>query len=115
MRRYGTEPAGLAIALSAALVAFVGSASAVAQDTPRYWGSHMWEGGWWFFGPFMMVFFLAVPIVLVVLLVRWLTGTGAGRPAPSMEKTALDVLRERFARGEIDAAEFEDRKKVLNG
>jgi putative membrane protein len=76
----------------------------------------MWEGGWWWFlGPFTMVLFLAVPIALVVLLVRWLAGTGAGRPGPPIEKTALDILRERFARGEIDAAEFEDRKKVLNG
>ena len=115
MRRHGTELGGLATALSAALVIFVSSASAVAQDAPRYWGSHMWEGGWWFFGPFTMVLFLAVPILLVVLLVRWLTGTGAGTPAPSTEKTALDILRERFARGEIDAGEFEDRKKVLKG
>ena len=86
------------------------------QEMPRYWGPHMWEGGWWWFlGPFTMVLFLAVPIALVVLLVRWLAGTGAGRPGPPTEKTALDILRERFARGEIDAAEFEDRKKVLNG
>ena len=74
----------------------------------------MWEGGWWFvFGPFAMVLFIAVPIALVVLLVRALTGTGKGRAGRATDETALDILRKRFARGEIDAAEFENRRKVL--
>jgi putative membrane protein len=29
-------------------------------------------------------------------------------------KTALDILKDRFARGEIDQAEFEQRKKLLS-
>ena len=31
------------------------------------------------------------------------------------EDTAMELLRQRFARGEIDAAEFEERKRALGG
>ena len=38
------------------------------------------------------------------------TGTQAGIPKKS---PAIEILNERFARGEIDKAEFEERRKVL--
>jgi hypothetical protein len=34
---------------------------------------------------------------------------------PDRGKSALDLLKDRFARGEIDRAEYEDRKKFLSG
>jgi putative membrane protein len=92
-------------------------ASAVAQETQRPYygyGPHMWDGGDWFFGPFMMLLFLGVLVAIVVLLVRWLGGVGPGMSAGG-RATPLDVLRERYARGEIDKAEFEERKGVLGG
>jgi putative membrane protein len=62
-------------------------------------------------------------IVLIVLAIRWLirnTGSGAhpgevGGPGAPREDTALATLRERFARGEIDAEEFEQRRRTLGG
>ncbi len=67
-----------------------------------------------FFGPFSGLLFLGVLIALIVLLVRWLSGGGStGGAGPSSTKTSLDILRERFARGEIDKDEFEERKKIL--
>ena len=37
------------------------------------------------------------------------------KPASPSDKTPLDILRERFARGEIDTTEFEERRRVLEG
>jgi len=56
-------------------------------------------------------------IVLIVLGIRWLLRQNAGdryQPPPS-EDTALELLRQRFARGEIDAAEYEERRRTLGG
>lgn len=91
------------------------------SDGDRYgWGPHMmgWGGGWYgmFFGPLFMILFLAVLVAVVVILVRWLGGPWQ-EPIPPHQfpptRTPLDILKERFARGEIDKAEFEDRRRVL--
>ncbi len=85
--------------------------------------SYMWDGGWgWghmIFGSVMMIAFWGGIILLVVLAVRWLSGPGHGHgqghghvPGPA-GKSAVDILRERFARGEIDKAEFEERRRAL--
>ena len=87
-----------------------------AQQNPQYPGHHMWSGGWsgWFFGPIMMILFMVVAVVVLVLLVRSISGSShAGAPHMPPGKTPLDILKERFARGEIDQAEFEERRKVL--
>ena len=94
-------------------------AAAWAQSSPgagRYacWGPHMmgWGGGWntVIFGPLLMILFLALLIAAVVLLVRWL---GGSRGSTSPGQTPLDILKERFARGEIDKEEFEERRRIL--
>ena len=56
-------------------------------------------------------------IALVVLGIRWLIrNTGQPSVGPSHdEDTALALLRQRYARGEIDATEFEERKRILGG
>lgn len=105
----------------AALSVLPGTVWAQAQapsDGERYygWGPHMmgWGGGGYgmIFGPLFMILFLAVLVALAVVLARWLGGgpwLGTYPPA----RTPLDILKERFARGEIDKAEFEDRRRVL--
>jgi putative membrane protein len=59
-------------------------------------------------------FFVAAIVIVVVLLVRWLGRTSHG-PAmlPPSAKTPLDLLKERFARGEIDKEEYEERRGIL--
>ncbi len=100
--------------LAAPLTAVVLSGSAMAAERgERYYGPHMWgDGGHMFFGPLMMILFVAVIVVLVVLVIRWIGGGHSHAPAPT-SRTPLDILRDRFARGEIDAAEFEERRRVL--
>jgi putative membrane protein len=90
------------------------------SDPESYaYGPHMmwWGGGWYgmIFGPLFMILVLAVVIAVAVLLVRWpggpLHGTALHHPPPG--RTPLDILKERFARGEIDKEEFEERRRVL--
>ncbi|MCZ6773307.1 MAG: SHOCT domain-containing protein [Proteobacteria bacterium] len=54
-------------------------------------------------------------MILIVLAVRWMSGgsprVGDG-PAPG--NRALDILEERYARGEIDKEEFEERRRLLS-
>ena len=65
----------------------------------------------------MMIIFVAVIVILVVLVVRWLGGSGSGLSAHPHTlppgKTPVDILKERFARGEIDKEEFEERRRAL--
>ncbi|WP_417809725.1 SHOCT domain-containing protein [Thioclava sp.] len=70
---------------------------------------HMWGGGNWMFGGLMMVVFWGLIIGLIVLVVRGFSGRSDGAAGQS----ALDILKERYARGEIDEEEYERRKAKL--
>jgi putative membrane protein len=89
-------------------------ALAWAQQDRDFYGPHMMWGGWYgmFMGPLMMIIFIAVIVILVVLVVRWLGGSGNGlsaHPHTPPGKTPVDILKERFARGEIDKEELNAR------
>jgi putative membrane protein len=71
-----------------------------------------WFGGygampWMFFGPVMMLIFLGVCVALGYLMLH------AGARRDRGPGRAIEILRERFARGEIDQAEFEARRRLL--
>ena len=77
-----------------------------------------WGGEWsgMIFGPLFMILALAAVIVVVVLLVRWAGGPWQATVPPHHTppgRTPIDILKERFARGEIDKDEFEERRRVL--
>ncbi len=61
------------------------------------------------FGGLMMVVFWGLVIGLIVLAVRGFSGRSDTTPPPN----ALDILRERYAKGEIDEDEYERRKAKL--
>jgi putative membrane protein len=85
--------------------------TAWAQERP--WGWHPMWGMWgaWGLGMmlFMMVFWVLV-IAGLVLGIRWLATQGR----ESRSDTALEILRQRYARGEINKEEFDAKKRDLS-
>jgi len=66
------------------------------------------------FGGIGMLLFWGLVIAGVVVLARWLaTGWSSGDGVPARGKAALDVLGERYARGEIGKEEFEQKRRDL--
>jgi putative membrane protein len=59
----------------------------------------------------MMLVFWGLPIVGAGLGIRWLVRQERDERADR----ALDILRERYARGEIDKEEFDARRRDLGG
>jgi putative membrane protein len=80
------------------------------------WGWHdygmgpgmMW--GWWGIGFIFMIMFWGLIILGLIFLIRWLAGV---TKTSKMEESALDILKKRYARGEINKEEFEQKKKDL--
>lgn len=74
-----------------------------------------WGMGWgWLF----LLLLLVGVVVLVVVLIRLLLGVDRGEqrdPRPGGRSRALEVLDERYARGEIDATEYDERRRRLEG
>ncbi len=91
------------------------SSSAFAQ-----WGQnggwHMgsgWGMGW--IGLVMMLSFWGLVITALIFFIRWMIQ--AGREQTNNQPTgarALDILKERYARGEIEKEEYEAKKSDLN-
>ena len=71
-------------------------------------------GGFGLIGPLFMIIFWGLIIWAIVMLVRW----GGGNAGPYARRDgdsakALDILKERYAKGEISKEEFEAKKKDI--
>ncbi|MEK7075857.1 MAG: SHOCT domain-containing protein [Patescibacteria group bacterium] len=67
---------------------------------------HMWGIG----GGIMMLVFWVVIILLIVWVVKEFGGSNCEK---FHKKSALDILKERYAKGEIDKKEFEEKERDL--
>jgi putative membrane protein len=84
------------------------------------WGGYGWMSGW--MAPVMglsALLWWVLAVVLLVAVLRWLRatpgggGTGPGNTGTDPGQDARQVLDVRFARGEIDADEYGERRRLL--
>ncbi len=96
--------------MSSATTVFNGAFSPPGMDP---W---MWEWGFslgWLFLVIMTAFWIAV-ILAIIFLIRWLViSTARKGRGPKTEDSAFEILRMRYAKGEINKEEFEEKKKDL--
>jgi putative membrane protein len=100
---------------------------AIVIVVPLIWGSLSgWQGGGWgmmgpgmmgsfgwgWFMPILMILFWGLIIWGIVALVRGVVSPG-GTESSRQADSALEVLKRRYARGEISKEEFEEKKKDL--
>lgn len=68
--------------------------------------------GWMGFGGIIMILFWVLVIAGVIALVRWfgIRDRGSG---DTSRRTPLEILQERYARGEIEREEYEQKRRDL--
>jgi putative membrane protein len=96
------------------------SKTVVSQPQSGYYHGPgmMWGGGW--FGMLIGLLLMGLLIAGIVYLIMAAVTKSRGKHSQSSQigsesnsKTAMDILMERFARGEIDEKEFEERRRRL--
>ena len=55
-----------------------------------------------------MLFVVGLVVAGIIFLVRYLSGTGTGTSS-----TALNILQERYARGELNHEDYQERRRLL--
>jgi putative membrane protein len=72
-----------------------------------WWHDYGYLPGPWMFGPFMMIFGLLICAAVMYFMMRGMMGHG------SSNGRSLEILKERFARGEITQAQYEEQRRLL--
>jgi len=70
------------------------------------WWDSYWPMPWMLFGPVTMIFIAGLCFAVMAYMM-------SGMMRRPHHGKALEILRERFARGEINQAEFEERRRLL--
>jgi putative membrane protein len=64
-------------------------------------GGHFWGMHWMWWGTVIL-------IILLVIFIPW-----SARKSNNEKETPIDILKKRYAKGEINKEEYRERKKVL--
>lgn len=120
LARLRSLPAIRAAAVTTLLTATMPAKAQPVDNHMRWGGVDGYGWGHVVGGGLLMVLFWVVVIVLAVLLVRALSGRSAGSgrnagdtAASPARASALDILNERYARGEIDRDDYEARRRDI--
>ena len=71
------------------------------------WWSDYWPMHGMFFGPAIMFLFVIICVAMMFLMMR------GGMMHRHRGRDAVDILKERYARGEINEAEYKERRRLL--
>lgn len=82
----------------------------LAHSDDGMFDGHMFGSGMWV-GWMLMVIFWVIGVTLFILFIKWIVDQG--KRERQHDKTPLDMLKERYAKGEIDDKEFEEKKRKL--
>lgn len=109
--------------LTPMLLSLLALTSAMAQQTPPWPGHwHIWGGGWpmWWVFPSLMLLFFAICLAFLFFSHRSSAGRHHWGPPGQMTalgndptRSALQILNERFAKGEIQREEYEEKKAAI--
>lgn len=78
------------------------------------WGDWGMGWGWGIFGALHMLLWWVLIILGIVVLVKWLAG-GSSRREHASGDGALEILKARYAKGEISREQFDQIKRDLKG
>ena len=89
------------------------SAFAFWPDHGTMYGNYHMMGsgmGW------MMLVFWGLVLWILILVIRWVVNlSGDKNNISQTQKSAMEILKERFAKGEINITEFESKREVIKG
>jgi putative membrane protein len=72
-----------------------------------------WGYGMGWPGTLLMAAFWIAVIVGIIFLIRWMVVSTRSGHTSGPQDSALEILKRRYARGEIDREEFEEKRRDL--
>jgi putative membrane protein len=78
------------------------------------WWDHGFNWTGMIFGAVMMLLFWGGLITAAVIIIRAIVGAGSNRGSAAGGEDALDILKKRYARGDISKDEYEEMRRDLS-
>lgn len=118
-RNWATVPSVVGALCVAATSAMAQVGEIPDRNGPYYYGHHMmwgssqWGGFGMVIGPIFMILIVVGIVAGIIYLLRLFGAAGPTVGNHAGHDRALALLKERYAKGEIDSTEFTERKKLL--